>query len=488
MLTLGLLILHLWVIGHLDLSADEAYYAWWAQHLDWGYLDHPPMVALWIRASTALFGEAEFGIRALSAFGLSLGAALVYYIAATLLDDRTTALGAVMLYNSMVLLQAVGVIVTPDTPLLMFWNLALLGLALLWRTREARWWWLVGIASGLGLQSKYTALFLGLTVVLAMLVIPSLRRWWRHPAPYLAAALAALLFLPVVWWNAGHGWASFLKQFGRVSGGEFTLVFLVEYASGLLGLMNPAIFVLAGCGIVLALSRHQDRYREPRLLLVLASLPLLAYFVWHSLHERVQANWAAAVYPPLAILAAVAASRSGDLAPRWQQPAVRLAQLAVPLGLLLTVAVTVQAVWAPWKSRGPYDPTLQVAGWHQLARDVEQAAANNGANYILTSGYALTSLLAYYGARPTINSRRPVIQFNERVRWISASAPPPELFRATGLYVTTARYNVVEQLGNRFAIVRQIPNLTRARGDLPFEDYFVYVLDGAKGNVLDEPN
>src|SRR5271154_5867336 len=63
---LALLAAQLWLIGRVELTFDEAYYTLWSRSLAWGYLDHPPMVAAWIRASTTLFGPSEFGVRALN--------------------------------------------------------------------------------------------------------------------------------------------------------------------------------------------------------------------------------------------------------------------------------------------------------------------------------------------------------------------------------------------------------------------------------------
>ena len=71
--TLVLLVLHLFAAGRLELMFDEAYYRLWAEHLDWGYYDHPPLVALWVRVSTAIFGTSEFGIRALGVIATALG-------------------------------------------------------------------------------------------------------------------------------------------------------------------------------------------------------------------------------------------------------------------------------------------------------------------------------------------------------------------------------------------------------------------------------
>ena len=72
------------MIGRVELTFDEAYYTLWSRALAFGYLDHPPMVALWIRASTTLFGGSEFGVRALGAALFALAPALVGYGAARL--------------------------------------------------------------------------------------------------------------------------------------------------------------------------------------------------------------------------------------------------------------------------------------------------------------------------------------------------------------------------------------------------------------------
>ncbi len=72
LLVAALTVLRLWAAGALGLAADEAYYWLWSKNLSFGYFDHPPMVAVLIRASTAVFGDTEFGIRWLSVL---LGAA-----------------------------------------------------------------------------------------------------------------------------------------------------------------------------------------------------------------------------------------------------------------------------------------------------------------------------------------------------------------------------------------------------------------------------
>ena len=106
---------------------NEAYYALWAKHLAWGYFDHPPMVALWIRLSTICFGDHEFGVRALGT--LSATAKLCYltfYLGIIRQTERGDIRRSALLRNAADLSGAI--IIAPDTPLVFFWSIALYAL------------------------------------------------------------------------------------------------------------------------------------------------------------------------------------------------------------------------------------------------------------------------------------------------------------------------------------------------------------------------
>ena len=79
--TIALLAAQALIARRLELTFDEAYYTLWSRALSFGYLDHPPMVALFIRASTALFGGSEIGVRALSLLVVGAMPALIALIA-----------------------------------------------------------------------------------------------------------------------------------------------------------------------------------------------------------------------------------------------------------------------------------------------------------------------------------------------------------------------------------------------------------------------
>ncbi len=201
--------------GRLELTFDEAYYTLWSRSLSFGYLDHPPMVALLIRASTSLFGASEFGVRALSLLVVGAMPALIALIAWRLFNSVEKAALAALMWIAMPLVSIGAVFVTPDAPLVVFWTLGLCALVELWRTGQRRWLIVLGLALGLALQSKFTAIFFAAGVVLALAATPSMRRWLVSPATLAALAVALVIFAPFVVWNAAHGWATFAKQLGR---------------------------------------------------------------------------------------------------------------------------------------------------------------------------------------------------------------------------------------------------------------------------------
>ena len=471
---LALLAAQLWLIGRVELTFDEAYYTLWSRSLAWGYLDHPPVIAAWIRASTDLFGPSEFGVRALNTLIFAAQPALVGGIAWRLFASREVAALAALLWVSMPLVAAAP-LATPDAPLTIFWTLALAGLVEVWRGRSLGWI-VVGLALGLGLLSKFTAVFLGAGIVLALLATPSLRSWFFRPAPYLAALGALAVFSPFLVWNAEHGWATFAKQFGRVPPHGFAPHYLLEFLGSQIGLMNPLIAAAAAVGATARWPAAPDR--EARRLLVATIAPAAAYFLVHALHDRVQGNWPAPLYPALAILAAraIADARFAPTASR----AATAARWAPPLGLA-AIALLYAHVATGFPRLGPEDPIARIGGWRELTREVDARAGAERAAFVLAHGYAATSLLTYYG-----EGSLPVVQLDERARW-SFEAPPSEaLFAAPGLAFGAANSGFGAELAVRFRHVEEIARLSRRAEVADLEAYGLYRVSDPTGPVLEK--
>jgi len=481
LVTVGILLLgRLWLDAHLELMFDEAYYALWAKHLAWGYYDHPPMVAVWIRLSTMLFGEHEFGARALGTLAATAGTGFIYLISWHLFGDRQSAIFAALLYCAMLLISAGAIIITPDTPLVFFWSIAFYALVRIYEDGHSGWWWLVGLCMGLALQSKYTALLLGAGIVCTMIFVPTLRHWWRSPVPYLSGILALALFAPVVWWNYEHEWASFALQFGRVDTGGVSPRFIFEFLGSQIGLLTPFVCALAVAGGLLAFKRPDDETTATFIFLVCLIAPLLLYFFVHSLHGRVHGNWTAPDYPALAVSGAQAAANTHRFAPRLGRIVEFSRKVAVPVGLALTAIVYLQAATNLLPINPGQDPTALMEGWAHLAYQVNDIADDMGATYILTTHYRLASELSAYSRTTT-----QILQFNESIRWVAFPKThilPP----SRGIYVVEDTRDVPGFPTNFFTQSRRIAELERSRGREPIQKYIVYLVADPHQATLDE--
>src|SRR6202790_2863197 len=293
---LALVALRLVAAAWTPLTFDEAYYWMWSKHLAGGYYDHPPMVAYVIRLGTLMAGDTEFGVRLVSILLALPMSWAVYRCAAILFGGERVAATATILLN-VTLMAAVGtLIVTPDAPLLAASSFVLFCLAKVLETGRGAWWLAVGAAVGIALLSKYTALLFGPAILIWLVAVPKLRRWLVSPWPYLGGIVALAIFSPVILWNADHEWVSFIKQIGRARIEDFKPAFIGELIPTQIAFATPLVFILRAMGLY-ALLRRKAGALAARVLINATFWTIVTYFIWHSLHARVEANWFAPVYP-----------------------------------------------------------------------------------------------------------------------------------------------------------------------------------------------
>ncbi len=426
------------VAALLPLSGDEAYYWLWSKRLAAGYYDHPPAIAFLIRAGTMLFGDTSLGVRLFPVL-MSLPASwFVWRAALTQLDDNRAALAA-LLFNLTLMIGVEAMVATPDAPSIAASAAFIWCLAELRATNDRRWWIGAGVAAGLGLLSKFAALFLGAGTLFWLASDARARPWLRSPWPYLGGAVAVLIFAPNLLWQARHDWATFTFQFGRVGHGHLTLRFIGEFLAAQIGLATPLILLLSMVGLWRASHRDNDGY-------VLASLiwTSLAYFLFHALRDRVQGNWPCFLYPALAILAADAFRGEGGTARRI----VSLA--AAPLAVLLLLLVYSQALlgWIPLRS-DPL-PRLLARGFMPVGAVMAQMVRAGIADAVLTTDYETSAWLRFY--QPQLK----VIQLNESWRYPDAPAPGSLLNRKL-VYLAEAKRDQRELVRNLFSQVAEMP-------------------------------
>lgn len=412
--------LRLLVAAWAPLAPDEAYYWIWSRALAPGYLDHPPMVALWIRAGTALAGQGALGVRLLGPLSAALASWLLFDAGRRLFPGTAAAASAVLLLNASLLLGVGSVIMTPDTPLLFFWTATLWAAARVATRGHGAWWLAIGLFAGLALDSKYTALLLWAGIGLWVVWSPAMRLWLARWQPYAAAALGLALFAPVLDWNAAHGWAGLIKQGGRV--GDWQPVraigFLGELIGGQIGLATPVVFVLCMAGLAAAIRQARRRDTAWSLLAALSVPPVLV-FLQHATGDRVQGNWPAIIYPALVLAAGASVTRR-----RW-------VGAGIALGFAITALAYVQATTLAFPLPPRLDPvSLRLAGWHALSARIEAAARAAGAAYVAADGYVLASELAWSMAGPVVGVDD---------RWRLTGLPAHPIGGRPGLLVRDAR-------------------------------------------------
>jgi 4-amino-4-deoxy-L-arabinose transferase-like glycosyltransferase len=400
----------------VPLTEDEAYYRLWSMRPAFGYFDHPPMIAWQIWLGRHLAGDSPLGVRLIPTLSTAATGLIAFDLARLMgLGDRVAARAGVWL-NATLLVGFAGELAVPDVPNALFWT------ATLWcafrAMKGARAWWLAaGAAAGLACLSKYSALFLAPSLLLWLALSADGRRQLRTPWPWLAAVIAAVVFAPNGAWNAEHDWLTFAKQFGRVRAGGFEPGFLGKLMLDQFLLLNPLIAMFAAVAV---------RRRSAWPLLAIAA-PFAAYLVIHSLHDEVQGQWPAPLYPLLAIAAAAAAeSATGWLA------IVRAA--AAPVGLLVSAALLVFLV-APVDAALPFrDPLAPYRDWPAFSAAVERARAASGAAWIGTPTYGVAAQLA---ASRQVHG--PATEIFQRERYTFETLAERADFTRPGLIVVPAR-------------------------------------------------
>jgi len=379
------------------------------------------------------------------------------------------------------LMAAVGtLIVTPDSPLLVAASFVLLALAKVLETSRGVWWLAVGAAAGVALLSKYSALFFGPAILIWLLVAPKPRRWLLTPWPYLGGLLALAIFSPVLIWNAEHHWVSFLKQIsGRARVEDFRPSYLLELVPAQIAFATPLVFILGAMGLH-ALARLETGALSARVLVNAIFWTITAYFVWHSLHARVEANWFAPIYPAFMVAAAVAAHLV-RWEGRWQRVADFCMRWAAPTGIVMFALLVVQADTG-WLTFYRRDATVRSVGvgWRELASEIDALRKRTGATCVLAPDYGTTGWLAFY-----LPPGSCVAQQSERIRWVNMREPDGAELAGPLLYVDEVKPRAQLFFKDMYGAIEEIAELPRKRGPLIIETYSITLLSRPKGDVFD---
>lgn len=317
------LLLALFQARYTELMDDEAYYWVYSRHLDWGYFDHPPMVALLIKLGYSLFHN-ELGVR-LCMVILNL---LTLIITDKLIPRRDNRL-FYLLFFVLAAMQLGGMLAVPDVPLVFFSAFFFL----IYRNFLEQQSWkntlLLALSMALMFYSKYHGILLVAFTVISNL---NLLRVFKF---YIACIITAILFMPHIYWQYAHEFPSLQYHLVERNARAYQFSFTSEYILGQLLLFGPVagwlvLYAAFVCPIQSAFERA----------LKFCTIGVLAFFLLSTYKGRVEANWTVMLFAPIVILAHQSIRRKRSL--KWSLKV--LPYLAV-FTLILVAATRVYMVW-----------------------------------------------------------------------------------------------------------------------------------------------
>jgi len=305
------------------LHVDEAQYWLWSRDLQWGYFSKPPVLVALISTSTALFGNSLLGVKALAMTCWILSAWVLGWLACRICGMRT-AIFAGGLFSATLVSGLLGLSVTTDAPLTLFWALCMLTL---WQASHASgyratlWWVACGLSLGLGVLSKYSALALGMSALWLLAAAPATQRRRIFLGGLIASAVAVLVLLPHLFWNVANHWPTAhhtleitVKETGSIvaqgaGGWRRVLASGLEFSLGQLLILGPSVwlvcfwlwrkqrahdFLKSAPGSLLQAAEPeliQTRLWTPGTYALAFSCPILALGLVQALNSKALINW-----------------------------------------------------------------------------------------------------------------------------------------------------------------------------------------------------
>ncbi len=368
---IALTAIRLSMLAITDLEFDEAHYWMWSQRLAPAYFSKGPGIAFAMRASTAVFGANEFGVRFFSPI-LAAGTGLLLFYFARRLFSATAGLWAVIALNVTPIFNIGAFLMTIDSLSVFFWLAAMFTFWLaVEKSPDFSWHWpLTGLLIGLGFLSKYTNALELVSVLFVLALAPRLRQEFARPGLYLLLGFFALCTVPPIMWNHQHAWITLthLRSRGGVEQGfgfhpGEVLLFLGEHFLA----YSPFLFLALAWGVIGSWRRVNQQFKV--LFLMWFGLPVFVFYFLLSINKSAAPNWDALAFLGFGLLAVYF---------WWErlETSVML-RLCAGVALLIGLVMSVIALDTDLLRTAGYqlprsDPSDRMRGWKSATGAVEK--------------------------------------------------------------------------------------------------------------------
>lgn len=355
---------------------DEAYYWVFAENLDWGFFDHPPLVALLIKLGSSILPGA-IGVRLMTIILLGFTIKIMWSMIPK--ENRSFHQSA-MLFALLIFANPIfniyGFITTPDVPLLCASAFYLWALdKLLKKDSWGNALWL-GIAAALLIYSKYHGVFvIFLSILLNIRLI-------KRGSTYLAGLLAFILITPHLVWQYQHDFITFDYHLFQSNDNGFRLEYILKYLYSTLGILNPGFFIL----LTILLWKH-SAFRQNHPLYVRMYIGFLVFFLIYTSRTNCEAHWVAFAAIPMTLLLFNAARIYPGIA-----KTIKI--ISIVSIFLLVVARIALTLDLPLKS----EFHTQKADYYEAIEEIAQ-----GRKVVFMSSYQNAAKYAYYTKNPSFS-------------------------------------------------------------------------------------
>jgi 4-amino-4-deoxy-L-arabinose transferase-like glycosyltransferase len=368
---LALTAIRLSMLATMDLEFDEAHYWMWSERLAPAYFSKGPGVAFAMRASTAVFGANEFGVRFFSPL-LAAGTSLLLFYFARRLFSASAALWAVIALNVTPIFNIGAFLMTIDALSIFFWLAAMFTFWLaVEKSPRFSWHWpLTGLLIGLGFLSKYTNAFELVSILLVLALAPRLRQEFARPGLYSLLGMFVLCTVPPIVWNAQHAWITLvhLRSRGGVEEGfgfhpGELLAFLIQHFLA----YSPFLFLALAWGVIGSWRRVNQQFKV--LFLMWFGLPVFAFYLLLSINKTAAPNWDGLAFFGFGLLA---------IHFWWKRlEASALLRVCANVALLVGLAMSVIALNTDLLRTAGYelprnDPSDRMRGWKSATGAAEK--------------------------------------------------------------------------------------------------------------------
>ncbi|MCF8465388.1 MAG: glycosyltransferase family 39 protein [Flavobacteriales bacterium] len=350
----------------MDLHPDEAYYWQMSRFMDWGYFHQPPMIAVFIKIGYTLF-QSELGVRLMTALASSVGVLMLFKLSETR-DHRTF----LLVFLGLILTHAGVFMAVPDSPLIFFTLVFLVLLKQYLKNDSILLALALGAIAAALMYSKYHAIVLFGSVVLAMPKLLLRRTFW------LTAVVGAALFVPHILWQLNHDLVSFKFHWVVREKNVWDMMVLLDYLAGQLIMLGPVGLIL-----IVTLFKMKERSEFDRILTAVI-IGFFGFFFMMALRGKVEANWTASAFLPLIILGS-----------RVIADDEKLLKVLTPIANVCAAILILARIYvaSPWAGDG-IKLNFPLKGWKEWALAVKEKA--NGKPVFFSNSYQFASQYSFY--------------------------------------------------------------------------------------------